>query len=125
MTPRPPPGHRRSGGPWPKDPEIPEKRLRRALPEVAADGTVREAGIRSAVAGLHLDPKIHTAYETRDGVVGVSLSVRPWLGGATDCVLARVAPGRTDVWTPPRAQRMPGEAGCSTGNAISPARPPH
>ncbi|WP_281292210.1 hypothetical protein [Actinomadura decatromicini] len=38
---------------------------------------------------------------------------------------AGVAPGRTDVWTPPRAQRMAGEGGCGAANAIDPMPPPH
>ncbi|MFD0427324.1 translation initiation factor IF-2 [Streptomyces zhihengii] len=31
----------------------------------------------------------------------------------------------TDVWTPPRAQRMPGEGGCTVGNALDPLPAPH
>jgi hypothetical protein len=45
----------------------------------------------------------------------------PW----TDCVLARVSPGTTEMWVPPRIQRMPGEGGCFVANALDPAPPPH
>ncbi|TMQ92382.1 translation initiation factor IF-2 [Actinomadura soli] len=111
--------------PWPKTPEIPSGRLERALPRVPAAGAADEAEVRAAVAALRLDPAVRVEFMTRGAVVGVVLSVRPYLSGALDCVLARVAPGRTAVWSPPRIQRMPGEGGCSAGNAIDPMPPPH
>ncbi len=111
--------------PWPKTPEIPYERLRAALPRVPRGGTVDEPKVRSAVTSLHLDPSIRADVQTQDGMVGISLMVRPYLADALECVLARVAPGRTSVWSPSRIQRMPGESGCDVGNAIHPMPPPH
>lgn len=111
------PGRPLAFKPWPKTPQIPYERLRKALPRVPRGGTVDEREVRDAVAALHLDPAIHTDIRAQDGVVGVSLLVKPHLDDAFDCTLARVAPGGTDVWSPPRIQRMPGEAGCDVGNA--------
>ncbi|MFC9759713.1 hypothetical protein [Streptomyces sp. NPDC056921] len=37
-----------------------------------------------------------------------------------DCLLARVGPGATEVWVPPRIQRMPGDGGGTAGNAPDP-----
>ncbi|GAA3943881.1 hypothetical protein GCM10023085_27360 [Actinomadura viridis] len=104
--------------PPPKDPEIPSERLEKVLPRVPAGGTVDEAKVRAAVARLRLDPAVHTEFGTRDGVVGLRLWFKPRASEALDCVLARVAPGRTSVWTPSRIQRMPGEGGCGLGNAF-------
>ncbi|MEY2231837.1 translation initiation factor IF-2 [Streptomyces sp. BF23-19] len=59
------------------------------------------------------------------GRVGVLLSVKGNGFDAQDCLLARVGPGATEVWVPPRIQRMPGEGGCTVGNALNPAPPPH
>lgn len=112
-------------GPWPKTPEIPFERLRRALPRVPEGGRVDEAKVRTAVESLRLDPQIRREFGTRGDVVGVALVVRPYGSDVFDCVLARVAPGRTNVWTPPRMQRMAGEGGCSAGNAVDPLPPPH
>ncbi|MGI5416741.1 hypothetical protein [Actinomadura luteofluorescens] len=112
-------------GPWPKTPEIPSERLRKALPRVPKGGRADEAKVRAAVGSLRLDPAIRREFGTKGGVVGVVLSVKPYGSDVFDCVLARVAPGRTSVWTPPRVQRTAGEAGCSAGNAIDPLPPPH
>jgi hypothetical protein len=111
--------------PWPKTPEIPYERLRRALPRVPRGGMVDESKVRSAVASLHLDPAIRTDVQAQGGVVGISLKVKPYLADALECTLARVAPGSTTVWSPSRIQRMPGEGGCDVGNAIHPMPPPH
>lgn len=120
-----PPGRPLTFKPWPETPKIPFERLRRALPHVPRGGTVDEPKVREAVASLHLDPAIHTEIKAEDGVVGVSLTAKPYLHDALDCVLARVAPGGTDVRTPARMQRMPGEGGCDVANAIHPMSPPH
>ncbi|MBP2708374.1 translation initiation factor IF-2 [Microbispora sp. RL4-1S] len=111
--------------PWPKTPRMPYERLREALPRVPAHGRADERKVRAAVASLHLDPAIRIEIKTEGGVVGVSFSVKPYLDQALDCILARVAPGATDVWSPSRIQRMPGEGGCDVGNAIHPMPPPH
>lgn len=111
--------------PWPKTPEIPDERLQKALPRVPHGGRAEEAKVRAAVASLRLDPAVRSEFKTEGRVVGVVLSVKPYLSAALDCVLARVAPGRTDVWSPPTIQRMPGEGGCSAANAIHPMPPPH
>ncbi|WP_026401373.1 hypothetical protein [Actinomadura rifamycini] len=115
--------------PWPEDPDIPSvEEIGKALPRVPAGGTVDEAEVREAVASLGLDPRIEVrvgTVPTVDGVVGVVLTVKPYFGDALDCTVARVAPGGTKVWVPPRIQRMPGEAGCDLGNAVSPLPPPH
>ncbi|MFC4050429.1 hypothetical protein ACFOY4_12090 [Actinomadura syzygii] len=120
-----PRGEPLSFGPWPKTPDVPAERLRKALPRVPAKARVDEAEVREAVASLRLDPAVRSEFASRDGVVGVVLSVRPYLSETFDCVLARVAPGRTDVWSPPRVQRMVGEGGCGAANAIDPMPPPH
>jgi len=73
----------------------------------------------------HLDPAIRGDFTAEEGVVGVSLRVKPYLDDALECVLARVAPGRTEVWSPARVQRLPGEGGCDAGNAVHPMPPPH
>ncbi|MDL4817626.1 hypothetical protein [Actinomadura opuntiae] len=113
--------------PWPKTPEIPDARLRKALPRVPAGGTADEAKVRAAVASLRLDPKIAVEIRKEGDVVGVALTARPdpSVDDALECTLARVAPGGTSVWSPSRIQRMPGEGGCGAGNAIDPAPPPH
>jgi hypothetical protein len=120
-----PPGRPLTFKPWPKTSQIPYERLRKALPRIPHGGTVDERKVREAVASLHLDPAIRTDIKADDGVVGVSLRVKPYLDNALDCTLARVAPGRTNVWSPARIQRMPGEGGCDVGNAIHPMPPPH
>lgn len=120
-----PPGAPMDFGPWPKTPDIPEKKLEKALPRVPAGGRADEAKVRAAVASLRLDPAITREFRTEGDTVGLVLRVRPYLSDAFDCVLARVAPGRTSVWSPSRIQRMPGEGGCSAANAIDPMPPPH
>ncbi|MFG2249562.1 hypothetical protein [Spirillospora sp. NPDC048823] len=111
--------------PWPRTPDIPAERLEKALPRVPAGGRADEGKVRAAVASLRLDPAVRREFTTDGDVVGVVLSVKPYLSDALDCVLARVAPGRTSVWSPPRIQRTPGEGGCSAGNAVHPMPPPH
>ena len=120
-----PPGDPLTFEPWPKTPEIPYERLAKALPRVPAGGRADEAKVRAAVASLRLDPAIKAEYLTEGTTVGVVLTVKPYLSEALDCVLARVGPGGTKVWSPSRIQRMPGEGGCSPGNAINPMPPPH
>ncbi|OLT33648.1 hypothetical protein BJF79_34320 [Actinomadura sp. CNU-125] len=115
--------------PWPKDPEIPSvEAIGKALPQVPDGGTVSEADVRKAVESLDLDPGVTVRVgqiPSVDGVVGVVLLVKPYLDDVPDCTLARVAPGGTNVWIPPRIQRTPGEAGCELGNAVDPLPPPH
>ncbi|MFV2174651.1 hypothetical protein ACFHW2_32050 [Actinomadura sp. LOL_016] len=112
--------------PWPEDPEIPSvEEIGKALPQVPDGGTVREADVREAVESLGLDPQVEVRVGTVRGVVGVVLTVEPHFGDVLDCTVARVAPGGTNVWVPPRVQRMKGEAGCGLGNAVDPLPPPH
>jgi hypothetical protein len=83
-------------GPPPERPRLPDvEELRAALPHVPGGGRADEA-----------------RYAERSP---------PW----TDCVLARVSPNATEMWVPPRIQRMPGEGGCFVANALDPAPPPH
>ncbi|WP_241563392.1 hypothetical protein [Streptomyces sp. E1N211] len=84
-----------------------------------------EAEVRRVLASLDMDPAITTEVRTEDGRVGILLSPPSDGYSPTDCVLAVVGPGETDVWMPPRIQRMPGEGGCSAGNALHPLPPPH
>ncbi|CAL9486564.1 MULTISPECIES: hypothetical protein [unclassified Streptomyces] len=72
-----------------------------------------------------MDPSITTQVKTEDGRVGVLPSPPSDGCSPADCVLAVVAPGGTDVRTPSRIHRMPGEGGCSAGNALHPLPPPH
>ncbi|MGW7280038.1 hypothetical protein ACWGIV_17370 [Streptomyces sp. NPDC054844] len=88
-------------------------------------GRVDEATVRPALAALDLDPAIRTEVKAGGGRVGVLLSVEGNHFDPQDCLLARVAPGTTKVWTPPRIQRMPGEGGCTVDNALHPLPPPH
>ncbi|WP_141578101.1 translation initiation factor IF-2 [Actinomadura sp. WMMA1423] len=111
--------------PWPKAPRIPFERLRKALPRVPEGGRADEAKVRAAVGSLRLDPAVRREFQTAGGRVGVALTVKPYWADTADCVLAIVEPGHTNVWTPPRVQRMPGEGGCSTANALNPLPPPH
>lgn len=111
--------------PPPEPPELPSEALRAKLPRVPAGGRVDEAEVRRALAALDLDPAIRSAVKTEGGRVGVLLVVRGNGFDAQDCLLARVSPGSTEVWVPPRIQRMPGEGGCSVGNALNPAPLPH
>ena len=71
------------------------------------------------------DVEITTEVKTEDGRVGILLSPPMYRYEPVDCVLAVVEPGETNVWMPSRIQRMPGEGGCSVGNALHPLPPPH
>ncbi len=81
--------------------------------------------MRRRVAALDLHPAIRTEVKADGGRVGVLLSVKGNGFDPQDCLLARVSPGATKVWVPSRIQRMPGEGGCTVGNALDPAPPPH
>ncbi|MFD7919863.1 translation initiation factor IF-2 [Streptomyces sp. NPDC059740] len=111
--------------PPPEPPRLPYEQLRAALPRVPKDGRVDEAGVRRALTALRLDAAIRTEVKADDGRVGVLLSVKGNGFDAQDCLLARVAPGSTEVWVPPHIQRMPGEGGCTVGNALHPKPSPH
>ncbi|MER5734827.1 translation initiation factor IF-2 [Streptomyces sp. NPDC002262] len=111
--------------PPPPPPELPYAELRAKLPRVPKGGRADEAEVRRALAALDLHPEIRTEVEAEDGRVGVSLSLKGNGFDPQDCVLAVVGPGTTEVWTPIRIQRMPGEGGCGVGNALHPAPPPH
>ncbi|MFE1437448.1 translation initiation factor IF-2 [Streptomyces sp. NPDC058739] len=111
--------------PPPEPPELPYEELHKKLPRVPEGGQADEAEVRRALAALDLDPAIRTEVKADGGQVGVLLSVKGNGYDAQDCLLARVGPGATEVWVPPRIQRMPGEGGCSVGNALDPPPPPH
>ncbi|WP_406054296.1 hypothetical protein OG462_03450 [Streptomyces sp. NBC_01077] len=57
--------------------------------------------------------------------VGVPLSPKGNGFDPQDCVIARVGAGATEVWAPPRIQRMPGEGGCDISYALNAVPPPH
>ncbi|MFE0443080.1 translation initiation factor IF-2 [Streptomyces fungicidicus] len=111
--------------PPPEPPRLPYEELRAKLPGVPEDGRVDEPQVRRALAALDLDPAIRTEVKADGGRVGVLLSVKGNGFDPQDCLLARVSPGATEVWVPPRIQRMPGEGGCSVGNALDPQPAPH
>ncbi|MBT2469318.1 translation initiation factor IF-2 [Streptomyces sp. ISL-66] len=111
--------------PPPEPPRLPYEELRAKLPRVPEGGRADEADVRRALAALDLDPAIRTEVKTVGGRVGVLLSVKGNGFDAQDCLLARVGPGATEVWVPTRIQRMPGEGGCTVGNALDPQPPPH
>ncbi|MEU2657236.1 translation initiation factor IF-2 [Streptomyces sp. NPDC007325] len=111
--------------PPPAPPRLPYEELRAGLPKVPKEGRADEAEVRRALAALDLHPAIRTEVRAEGGRVGVHLSVPGNGFDPQDCVLARVAPGRTEVWVPSRMQRMPGEGGCSVTNALDPLPPPH
>ncbi|MFF5639286.1 translation initiation factor IF-2 [Streptomyces sp. NPDC012825] len=111
--------------PPPEPPRLPYEELRAELPRVPKGGRADEAAVRRAVAALDMDPKIRTEVKADGDRVGVLLLVPGNHFDAQDCLLARVEPGATEVWSPSRIQRMPGEGGCSVGNALNPAPPPH
>ncbi|MGA5603119.1 translation initiation factor IF-2 [Actinospica acidiphila] len=111
--------------PPPEPPQVPFDAVVSHLPRVPEGGRVDEAEVRRVLASLDMDPAITTEVRTEDGRVGILLSPPSDGYSPTDCVLAVVGPGETDVWMPPRIQRMPGEGGCSAGNALHPLPPPH
>ncbi|MET9880014.1 translation initiation factor IF-2 [Actinacidiphila glaucinigra] len=111
--------------PPPDPPRLPYEELRAKLPRVPKGGRVDEAAVRRTLAALDLHPAIRTEVKADSGRVGVLLSVKGNGFDPQDCLLARVGPGATEVWVPPRIQRMPGEGGCTVGNALDPAPPPH
>ncbi|MGW6565865.1 translation initiation factor IF-2 [Streptomyces sp. NPDC054975] len=111
--------------PPPEPPRLPYEELRTKLPRVPAGGRVDEAEVRRTLAALDMHPAIRTEVKAGSGRVGVLLSVKGNGYDAQDCLLARVSPGATDVWVPPRIQRMPGEGGCTIANALDPLPPPH
>ncbi|MEU6004564.1 translation initiation factor IF-2 [Streptomyces sp. NPDC047453] len=106
-------------------PRLPYEELRAKLPRVPEGGRVDEAEVRCALAAVDLPPAIRTEVKADGGRVGVLLSVKGNGFDAQDCLLARVVPGVTEVWVPPRIQRMPGEGGCTVGNALDPIPSPH
>ncbi|RKE23521.1 translation initiation factor IF-2 [Streptomyces sp. TLI_171] len=111
--------------PLPAPPRLPYEELRAKLPQVPAGGRVDEAEVRRALAALDLPPAIRTEVKADGGRVGILLAVEGNGFDPQDCLLARVSPGGTDVWAPSAMQRMPGEGGCSVGNALDPQPPPH
>ncbi|MFJ4843322.1 translation initiation factor IF-2 [Streptomyces sp. NPDC088746] len=111
--------------PPPEPPRLPYEELRAKLPRVTESGRVDEAEIRRVLAALDLDPAIRTEVKAEGGRVGVLLSVKGNHFDPQDCLLARVGPGATEVRVPSRIQRMPGEGGCTVGNALHPAPAPH
>ncbi|MFJ8865082.1 translation initiation factor IF-2 [Streptomyces sp. NPDC102473] len=111
--------------PPPEPPRLPYQELRARLPQVPEGGRADEAGVRRTLASLDLDPAIRTEVKAEDGRVGVLLSVPGNGFDPQDCLVARVSPGETRVWVPSRIQRMPGEGGCSIGNALNPQPAPH
>ncbi|MFD4976367.1 translation initiation factor IF-2 [Streptomyces sp. NPDC058424] len=111
--------------PPPEPPRLPYEELGAKLPRVPEGGRVDEAEVRRTLAALDLDPAIRTEVKADGGRVGVLLSVKGNGFDAQDCLLARVVPGATEVWVPSRIQRMPGEGGCTVGNALDPIPSPH
>ena len=109
----------------PPPPELPSGALNAKLPRVPKGGRADEAEVRRVLASLDLHPDIRTEVETEGARVGVSLSVKGNGYDPQDCVLAVVGPGLTEVWVPPRIQRMPGEGGCGVGGALHRQPPPH
>nr|WP_239144536.1 translation initiation factor IF-2 [Streptomyces sp. SID14515] len=120
-----PDGPRLTFAPPPEPPRLPYEELRAKLPRVPEGGRVDEAEVRRAVAALDLDAAIRTEVEADADRVGVLLSVKGDGHDPQDCLLGHVRPGATEVWTPARIQRMPGEGGCTIGNALTPMPPPH
>ncbi|MFE1233098.1 translation initiation factor IF-2 [Streptomyces sp. NPDC058745] len=111
--------------PPPEPPRLPYEELRATLPRVPEGGRVGEAEVRRSLAALDLPPAIRTEVKADGGRVGVLLSLKGNGFDAQDCVLASVTPGATEVWVPSRIQRMPGEGGCTIGNALDRQPPPH
>ncbi|MFE9765248.1 translation initiation factor IF-2 [Streptomyces sp. NPDC005808] len=111
--------------PPPEPPRLPYEELDAKLPRVPEGGRVDEAEVRRTLADLDLDPAIRTEVKADGGRVGVLLTVQGNHFDPQDCLLARVGPGATEVWVPPRIQRMPGEGGCTVGFALDPQPAPH
>ena len=111
--------------PPPQPPQLPYEKLRAKLPRVPEGGRVDETEVRRTLAALDLHPEIRTEVKAAGGRVGILLWVKGNGFDAQDCLLARVGPGATEVWVPPRIQRMPGEGGCTVGNALDPKPSPH
>ncbi|WP_328876155.1 translation initiation factor IF-2 [Streptomyces sp. NBC_00287] len=111
--------------PPPEPPRLPYEELHAKLPRVPKGGRADEAEVRRTLAALDLDPAIRTEVKADGGRVGVLLWVKGNGYDAQDCLLARVSPGDTSVWVPSQIQRMPGEGGCTVGNALDPVPPPH
>lgn len=111
--------------PPPEPLRLPDGELSAKLPRVPEGGRADETEVRRTLAALDLDPAIRTEVKADGARVGVLLSLKGNGFDPQDCLLARVAPGSTEVWVPPRIQRMPGEGGCSVSNALDPAPPPH
>ncbi|CAM5672272.1 hypothetical protein SAVIM338S_07063 [Streptomyces avidinii] len=111
--------------PPPEPPKLPYEDLRAKLPRVPDGSPVDEAEVRRALAALDLDPAILTEVKADGGRVGVLLLVKGNGFDPQDCLLARVGPGATEVWVPPRIHRMPGEGGCTVANALAPMPSPH
>ncbi|MDH6437231.1 hypothetical protein M2158_005772 [Streptomyces sp. SAI-144] len=111
--------------PPPEPPRLPYEDLRAKLPRVPEGGRADEAEVRRTLAALDLHPEIRTEVKAAGGRVGILLWVKGNGFDAQDCLLARVGPGATEVWVPPRIQRMPGEGGCTVGNALDPIPSPH
>ncbi|MFE2290206.1 translation initiation factor IF-2 [Streptomyces sp. NPDC059452] len=111
--------------PLPEPPRLPHEELRAKLPQVPEDGRVDEAAIRRTLAALDLDQAIRTEVKADGDRVGILMSLKGNGHDPQDCLVAHVRPGTTAVWVPSRIQRMPGEGGCSIGNALEPLAPPH
>ncbi|MFF2045578.1 translation initiation factor IF-2 [Kitasatospora sp. NPDC058170] len=109
----------------PEPPRLPYEELQAKLPRVPEGGRVEEAEVRRALASLDLPLTVRTEVKADGARVGVLLAVESNGFDPQDCLLARVSPGRTDVWTPPGIQRMPGEGGCTVNNALDPKPGPH
>ncbi|MFF7178437.1 translation initiation factor IF-2 [Streptomyces sp. NPDC008121] len=111
--------------PLPEPPPLPYEELDAKLPRVPEGGRADEAAVRRTLAALDLHPAIRTEVKAIGGRVGVLLSLPGNGFDPQDCLLARVAPGETAVWSPTRIQRMPGEGGCSVTSALNRLGPPH
>jgi hypothetical protein len=72
-----------------------------------------ESAVRTAVAGLHLDPAIHQDYAATSGTVGVALQASQF-----DCVIARVTSKDVQLWRPSHIQMAPGELNCNASIAL-------
>ncbi|MFD2765100.1 hypothetical protein [Micromonospora eburnea] len=103
-----------AGDPLPvsRDPSLGgvDDRLKRALASAGPD----ESAVRSAVAGLGLDPAVGQDVAARQGMVGVALRASQY-----DCLLGRVTPKGAEIWRPSHTQLAPGELPCSAETALS------